>query len=62
MSGRHAAAEDVDDEARAESEPDRPGAHRAGDPSVAPPQAAPKSARPKAPSRAKRRAPRSAGS
>lgn len=44
MSGRHAAAVDVDDEALASTEPVRPGAHRAAEES-APKKAAPRGKR-----------------
>ncbi|HWM33287.1 MAG TPA: hypothetical protein VNR36_03500 [Pseudolysinimonas sp.] len=41
MSGRHAAADDVDDEARAAAEPDVAGAHRADVPAEEPRKAPP---------------------
>jgi hypothetical protein len=49
MSGRHAAFEDVDDEARAAAEPDTPGTHRAEVPPLKPPPRKPSGSRATAP-------------
>jgi hypothetical protein len=49
MSGRHAASDDVDDEARAAAEPDTPGAHRAEVPPLKPPPRKPSPSKATAP-------------